>query len=124
MPKRAEPGERERLEAALTPSLRAALHELRELLDVWDWQASPLAAPFQQAAAILEAVRVVDTRAAAEKDALEVAAARLGLSADTLRSRARRWPDDSRSLCTPTDAAGRATLDRKSRTGPALEGRP
>lgn len=102
MPRRAQHGHRGRLEAALTPTLLAALEELRELLNIHDWQDSVLCAPFQQSAVVLSAANMVAGGVCSAKDALEHAAIALGVSADTTRSRAKRWPRDSRSLCTPT----------------------
>jgi hypothetical protein len=111
MPRRASPGHRDRLEAALTPELAAALDELRALLNVWDWQSSPLCAPFTQAAVVLMAAQLVADGACSEKDALDRAAIVLGVAPDTVRSRARRWPTDSRSLCTPTAEQEPGTLN-------------
>jgi hypothetical protein len=102
MPRRAQPGHRDAIEASLTPAMRAALDELRALLNVWDWQCSPLCAPFTQAAILLRAAQLVEAGECSEKDAIDRAAIMLGCSSDTARSRARRWPRDSRSLCTPT----------------------
>jgi hypothetical protein len=95
VPRRAAPGNRAALEAALTPSLLAALEELRELLDVVDWTRTPLAPPFQAAACILEGARLVK-EGHAPGDALHVAADRLGLERETVRSWCRRWPEASR----------------------------
>lgn len=95
MPKRAAPGDRAAIEAALTPTLAAALDELRELLDVRDWTRTPLAPPFQAAACILEGARLV-REGHAPGEALHVAADRLGLERETVRSWCRRWPDASR----------------------------
>jgi hypothetical protein len=95
VPRRAAPGNRAALEAALTPSLLAALEELRELLDLHDWRRTPLAPPFQAAAAVLEAARLV-REGYAPGDALHVAADRLGLERETVRSWARRWTAASR----------------------------
>src|SRR5690606_26756213 len=98
MPTRAAPGDREQLEAALTPSLRAALQELRVLHDVDDWQASPLGPPFQQAAALLRAARIVDREGCPPRMALDRAAVSLGLSPETVAARASRWPRASRPM--------------------------
>lgn len=95
MPRRASPGDRDRIEAALSPSLRAALHELRELLDIRDWQRSGLAAPFQTAAVVQRASEMV-RGGAAPTEALLAAASELDLEPDTVKSRARRWSADSR----------------------------
>jgi hypothetical protein len=96
MPKRAEPGDGERLEAALSPSLRAALVELRELFMLHDWQRSGIAPVFQEAACLLEAERLVRAGGISEKDAIDAAAVRLGLSGDTTRTRFRDWYRESR----------------------------
>ena len=95
MPRRAAPGHRAKLEEALSPSLRAALEEMRVLFDVVDWRQTPLGPPFQAAAAILEAARLRRGGMSATK-ALHVAACRLGVEADTVRSWATRWSADSR----------------------------
>ncbi len=121
MPRRAAPCDRAAVEAALTPALRAALLELAELLNVWDWRFSPLAAPFEHAGVVLAAVELV-RRGVAEKDAVAAASIELGISPETSRSRGRRWPRDSRSLCTPTAASGGATFQVGGK--PAPEKRP
>jgi hypothetical protein len=100
VPRRAQPGHRVAIEAALTPVLLEAVEELRELLNIRDWQQSPLSAPFTQAAVVLAAAERVAAGECSESDALDAAAIALGVSTDTVRSRARRWPRDSRSLCT------------------------
>lgn len=96
MPKRAAPGNRDRIEAALTPQLAAALNEMRELLDVVNWTRTPLCAPFQQAATLLLAAKLVEAGECCESDAIDRAAIALGLSEHTARSRARRWSETSR----------------------------
>jgi hypothetical protein len=96
MAKRAAPGNRDRLEAALSPTLLAALEEMRVLFDVWDWQETPLAPGFQFAAAVLRAAELVGDGMAATA-ALDMAATELGLSHDTVRSWARRWSKASRA---------------------------
>jgi hypothetical protein len=112
VPRRAAPGDRAAIEAALTPELRASLEELRTLLNVADWQEVPaLAQLFQQAACLLLAAEYVDRDGLAERDALDAAAIALDLSWNTVRSRAKRWPKDSRrqlrALCTrPSEDAG------------------
>jgi hypothetical protein len=103
MPRRARPGNRAALEGALTPTLASALGELRELLNIMDWRTvSAVAAVFGQAAVVLHASEMVEAGVCSEKDAIDAAAIALGVSPDTVRSRARRWHHDSRSLCTPT----------------------
>jgi hypothetical protein len=95
MPRRGAIGNRAAIEAALSPSLLAALEELRILLDVHDWRRTPLAPPFQAAACILEGARLV-REGHAPGEALHVAADRLGLERETVRSWCRRWTDASR----------------------------
>jgi hypothetical protein len=91
MPRRAAGGNRARIEAALSPSLRAALRELRTLFGLGaHWEDSPLGPPFEFAAAILRAGELV-AAGMAPTAALDKAAGELGLSHDTIRSRARRW---------------------------------
>jgi hypothetical protein len=102
MPKRAR-GDRAAIEAALTPTLAAALQELRELLDVWHWQATPLAPPFQAAACVIRAAELV-RQGRAPGDALHAAASELGLERETVRSWARRWAAASREGATCTRA--------------------
>lgn len=111
MPRRAAPGNRDRIEAALSPTLRAALEELVELFLVDDWQRSGLAPVFQEAAAVLEARR--QEGCLSDKDAADAAAIRLGLSPDTVRSRFRDWYRESRGcgLSTPTREGPEGTLD-------------
>jgi hypothetical protein len=117
VPRRAAPGDAERIEAVLAdltldaPTMLAALDEVRVWLNIYDWQSSPLAAPFQQVAAIVVAARMVRDGKVSEKDALDHAAARLGLRPDTLRSRSKRWPLASRALCTPTSQDPGRTLE-------------
>jgi hypothetical protein len=121
MPKRAAPGNRQRLEAALSCELRVALEQARELLNIHDWRVSPLAAPFQQCAVVLAAARLVAAGESSEKDALDAAAISLGISPDTVRSRSRRWPRDSRSLCTPTAEQPPDTLGQEDDETPVPE---
>jgi hypothetical protein len=91
MPRRAAPGRRDRIEAALTPTLRSALEQLRELFDIrGDWQATGIAAPFQAAACVLLAAERVRA-GEAPHSALTAAAAHLGLSDETVRSWCVRW---------------------------------
>jgi hypothetical protein len=104
VPRRAAPGHEDRILAALTPTLRAAVVELGGLFLLGDWQRSGLAPVVHQAAVLLEARRIVETEGGSEKDAIDAAGARLGLSADTARSRFRDWYRESRGcgLSTPT----------------------
>lgn len=95
MPRRGNPGNREMIDAALSPSLLLALEEMRELLDIDDWQRTPLAAPFQCAAAILEGARLVG-EGIAPTEAVYLAADRLGLERETVKSWATRWSAASR----------------------------
>jgi hypothetical protein len=113
MPRRASPGHRERIDGALNPVLRAALAEMCALLNIWDWRQSPLSAPFTQAAVVLLAAQLVADGACSEKDSIDRAAIALGVSPDTVRSRARRWPVDSRALCTPTPALPDGIVQRR-----------
>lgn len=110
--KRAAPGRRDRIEAALSPDLRAALGELCQLLKVRDWQLTPLGPPFQAAAAVLFAAELVRD-GMAPTAALEYAAAHLDLEPETLRSWARRWPADSRgATCTQGSVSTGVSLIR------------
>lgn len=119
MPRRAEPGDRARLEAALTEPLRDALEEMRELLNVADWQHSPLGPPFQQCAVVLVAARLIAS-GRSEKDAPELAAIELGIKPDTARARSRKWPRESRrTLSTPTATPAADTLDRATHIPPS-----
>jgi hypothetical protein len=78
--------------------MAAALEEIRELLNLHDWQGCPaVAATFQQAAVVLTAADLVSSGRCSEKDSVDIAAIGLGISPDTARSRAKRWPRASRS---------------------------
>lgn len=83
------------MEAELTPLLRDALDELRELLDVEDWTTTQIAPPFQVAACVLCAAKLVRSGLAPTK-ALDTAAAHLELEVEAVRSRATRWSKASR----------------------------
>jgi hypothetical protein len=121
MPKRARPGNRGALEAALTPSLLAALDELRELLNVHDWRTVPaVAATFTQAAVVLRAAQMVEAGVCSEKDAIDHASIALGVSPDTVRSRAKRWHRDSRALCTPTPRIPAGSFDEDNEPLPEV----
>ena len=97
MPKRAAPGDRARIEAALSPVLRAALEELRELFDLPDWQAViPIGQVFQTAAAILRMAEHI-RGGMAPTAALDRAADELGIERETIRYRARAWSEQSRA---------------------------
>lgn len=101
MPPRAEPGDREKIEAALGPALRAALRTLRGILGVpaAGWQRIPdLDRLFSTAAAVRLAAQLREeeengVRTATE--ALERASIALGLSPDTVHARLRRWDECS-----------------------------
>jgi len=96
MPRRASPGHAARIEGALSPGLRAALLELRELLDVdAGWQETPLGPVFVTAACILRAAQMA-RGGAAPGEALLAAARELGLEAETVKTRAARWSERSR----------------------------
>lgn len=95
MPRRATPGDEAAIRAALSPTLAAALDELRELLDIVDFQQTTLGPPFQCAAAVLLAADLCRA-GAAPGEALHEAADRLGLERETVRSWARRWSAASR----------------------------
>jgi hypothetical protein len=122
MPRRAAPGDAERIEDVLNrhvlPDLETgeratyldALLAIRELLNVRDWQeVQPTAQLFQQVACLLRATELHKDGLAA-KDALDAAAIELDLSWDTVRSRAKRWPKQSRALCTPPSEGSGGTL--------------
>jgi hypothetical protein len=105
MPRRAEPGDRAKIEDALSPTLAAALKELCEMFLLSDWQQSGVAAPFQLAAVLLDAGRIAEAEGRSEKDSIDAAAIRMGLSAETARSRIRDWYAESRrggGCSTPT----------------------
>lgn len=97
MPVRARPGDRAAVEAALTPSLRAALEEACRLLEVRPdgWQATPLQQVFETCAVLLEAARIRAARRCSARNALESAATRLGVPALTVRNRTDRWSTES-----------------------------
>jgi len=95
MPRRAAPGDEAAILAALSPSLRAALFELRELLDLDDWQATAAGPLFQAAGAMLKAIEFA-RQGVAPTTALNLAADHLGLERDTVASRVRRWSEGSR----------------------------
>ena len=97
MPRRAAPGDRRAIEAALGPSLRAALQELRELFDVECWQLSPLGPVFQVAAALLVAEGLEEREGMSRFAAITLAAVSLGLDPDAVRKRVGRWPRESRA---------------------------
>jgi hypothetical protein len=101
MPRGGVPGNRERIERALTPELRDSLEELSVLLDVVDWRHTPLGPPFTAAAALLMAIDL--TRGGmAPSTALGESCAHLGIERDTVRSWCRRWPVASRVHYAPT----------------------
>jgi len=101
VPRRASPGHAARIERALSPGLRAALLELRELLDVdAGWQATPLGPPFVTAACILRAAQMART-GAAPGEALLAAAREMDLEPDTIKSRVARWSERSRVHIAP-----------------------
>ena len=87
------------------PVLYAGLERLREILDIADWQRSPLAAPFQAAACALAAFQLVESGEHSPYDALPAAAIMLKIAPDTALSRARRWPQQSRKGCRVHHAA-------------------
>lgn len=95
MPRRAASGDRRAIEAALSPSLRAALEDLREILNVDDWQLSPLGPVFQATAVTMVADRL-EQEGASPTPALELASFALGMPPTTSRDRASRWPRESR----------------------------
>jgi hypothetical protein len=97
MPRRAKGGNRQRIEAALPADLRDALHELRALLNISDWLASPLG-PVFSAAAVVEMSVSLTRSGTAPHTALERSCAFLDLAPDTVRSWLRRWPRDSRGV--------------------------
>ena len=118
MPRRASPCHREAVESILAtarlpePTLRGALELMRELADLFDWRVSPLAAGFEHCAVVLRAAELV-TEGLSEKDALDAASIQLGVAVETTRSRGRRWPSESRSLCTPTGRAAARRLEQQ-----------
>jgi hypothetical protein len=106
------------MERALTPTLAAALGELRELMNIMDWRQSPLAGPFTQAAILLLAAELVAERGYSESEAVDAAAIRCGVSPETARSRAKRWPRDSRALCTQLSSGAGVLLIEDQRVLP------
>jgi len=121
MPRRAAPGNEAAILAVLTDQHRTALEDAQEILNIWNWQLSPLAPIYQQVAVTLLAARMIAAGEVSEKDAVDQAALTLGLSPDTARSRARRWPVESRSLCTPTRAAPPRSLGGEKDPDPFKE---
>jgi hypothetical protein len=121
MPRRAVPGDAERIEEVLhkhvlpvehgpAATYLDALLAVCDLLNVRDWQEVQATAQlFQQVACLLRAIELRKDGLAA-KDALDAAAIELDLSWDTVRSRAKRWPKQSRALCTPPPDVTRGTL--------------
>jgi hypothetical protein len=100
MPRGGVPGDRKRIERALSPSLRDALEELSVLLDLKDWRYSPAGPLFTAAAALLVAIDLTRD-GLAPTTALDESCARLGISVDTLKSWCRRWPSASRVRYAP-----------------------
>jgi len=119
MPRRASPGRADRIERALSPGLKAALLELRELLDVdAGWQATPLGPPFVTAACILRAAEKARA-GAAPGEALLAAARELELEPDTIKSRVARWSARSRVQHAPAKKRpGVASLVRDAAEAP------
>jgi hypothetical protein len=124
MARRAAPGRRDRLEAVLAgavlpdPTLRGALEFMRELLDLHDWQETPLAPPFQTAAAVLRAGELV-AGGVAPTAALDIAAVELDLNPETLRSRVARWSGESRArVCDAHAGNGSTTASLVSDAAP------
>ncbi|MGH7574791.1 MAG: hypothetical protein ACREM1_06655 [Longimicrobiales bacterium] len=94
MPRRPRPGDRERIEHALTPSLRRALTEQCELLGIRrdGWQFTPLGPVYTQSAVILEAAVIWQLRDGMSwRNAIEASAIRLGIPPATIRNRTERW---------------------------------
>lgn len=93
MPRRAQPGNRERIEAALGPALRSALAALCSTLGVprSSWQRVPaLQFTFTTAAVVrLAASLREDGGRGGERAAIETAALRLGVPPDTILARIR-----------------------------------
>jgi hypothetical protein len=98
MPPRPTPGDREALEKALGPDLRRVLRLMEEVLELrpGGWGRTPLGPVFGTVAVVLEAARIQVAEGVSDPVALEQAAAQLGIPADTIRTRVRRWHRDSR----------------------------
>lgn len=126
MPRTAQAANPAALEAALPPSLRAALAELKELFNVWPggWPDTPLGPVFSQAAVLYRAREIVRSSGVGARAALLRAASELGVAYETARSRGRRWPAVSRdgATCTLSGAGRRVSVDEDAVKGLILEG--
>ena len=98
MPARARPADPDRLLAELSPTWQAALLEARETCALGPhWQAcEQLQVVVTHVAALQLAARFA-AAGIAEDVALERAAGELGISADSIRTRQRRWYRESRA---------------------------
>jgi hypothetical protein len=119
MPRRPTLCDRARVEAVLTPELRGALEALRELTNIRDWRLSPLEPVFTHAAVLLRTAELIGAGLAAHR-AVDRASFELGVAPETSRTRGRRWPRESRSLCTPPARSGSGNVKTEPRPG----GRP
>lgn len=94
MPRRSAPVPQALLESVLSPAERAAVHGQAAALGIPPerWSRVPaLARVWECIAAVRLAERIREANGAGEKRALLLATSRLGLSADTVQSRLRRF---------------------------------
>ena len=97
MPKRTgDLSDRQAVERALSPVLRLALEELRELGNVEDWRRTPLGPVFEFGAVAVEARRLEAEEGTSTSAARDLAALTLRIDQNTAKSRAQRWPKASR----------------------------
>jgi hypothetical protein len=111
MPRRAHPADPAKLEAELSPAWRAALEEARRVCALGkNWQAvEPLQVLITQVTTLQLAARL-RALGMSEDSALEAAAARLGVSVESVRTRHRRWYMDTRSKSHIEPAAPATTV--------------
>lgn len=98
MPRRSAPVPQPLLEAVLTPAEREAVHAQARVLGipVSRWARVPALARVWECVAVVRlAERVQETEGTGQERALALAASKLGLSLDTVRSRLRRFHLDA-----------------------------
>ncbi len=98
MAKHAAAKYQDRVEAALSPTLRAAIEEIGELCGLGDGAAEiqSIEVTFTTAAAAKLARRLEEEEGLSRRKAIEEAAGMVGLDPDTLRSRLEKWPRRAR----------------------------